>query len=62
MAYSFLQRSVSVGSRAEVVTTQAPSTSDACETHAQSVEKIASLATFGSVGEDESVTNPQSGI
>jgi hypothetical protein len=39
------QRSVSVRSRAEVITTLTPSMSDACETHAQSVEKsITSLA------------------
>jgi hypothetical protein len=41
-----LQRSVSVRSRAEVIVTHMPSTSDVCETHAQSVEKpIPSLAT-----------------
>jgi hypothetical protein len=42
---SSLQRSVSVSSRAEVTITHAPSTSNACEMHAQPVEKsIASLA------------------
>jgi hypothetical protein len=40
------QRSVSVRSRAEFIVAHMPSTSDVCETHAQSVEKsIASLAT-----------------
>jgi len=39
-----LQRSVSVRSRAEVIIMHTPSTSDACETHAQPIEKsIASL-------------------
>jgi hypothetical protein len=43
--YSSLQRSVSVRSRAEVIITLTPSMSDACEMHAQSVEKsITSLA------------------
>ena len=42
--YPSLQRSVSVRSRAGVTITHTPSTLDACETHAQSVEKsIASL-------------------
>jgi hypothetical protein len=43
---SSLQRSVSVHSGAEVIITHMPSASDACETHAQPVEKksIASLA------------------
>jgi hypothetical protein len=42
--YISLQRSVSVHSRAEVIITHAPSTLDACETHAPSIEKsIASL-------------------
>jgi hypothetical protein len=45
MLYSSFQRSVSVRSRAEVIITHMPSTSDACEVHAQPVEKsIASLA------------------
>ena len=44
MIYSSLQRSVSVG-RAEIIIMHTPSMSDACERHAQSVEKfIASLA------------------
>src|SRR5947199_6971699 len=39
------QRSVSVRSRAEVIITHTPSTSDACEMHVQPVEKsISSLA------------------
>ena len=43
--YISLQRSVSVRSKAEVIITHARNTSDACETHALSVEKsIASLA------------------
>jgi hypothetical protein len=45
MVYPSLQRSGSVRGRGEVVVTHTPSISDACETHAQSVEKsIASLA------------------
>jgi hypothetical protein len=43
---SSLQRSVSVHSRAEVIIIHTPSTLDACETHAHTLEKsIASLAT-----------------
>jgi hypothetical protein len=45
MVYSSPQRSVSVRGRAEVIITHMPGTSDACEMHAQPVEKpIASLA------------------
>jgi hypothetical protein len=45
MVYSSLQRSVSVRSRGNVIIMHTPSTSDACEMHAQSVEKyVASLA------------------
>jgi hypothetical protein len=37
---SSLQSSVSVGSKAEVIITHTPSTSDACKTHVQSVESL----------------------
>jgi hypothetical protein len=44
MVYSSLQRLVPVQSRAKVITTHAPSTSDAREIHTQPIEEsIASL-------------------
>jgi hypothetical protein len=39
MVYSSLQRLVSVRGKAGVIITHAPSTSDACEMHTQSIEE-----------------------
>jgi hypothetical protein len=40
------QRSVSVHSEAEVTITYAPSTSNACETHAQPIERLDAISQY----------------